>query len=155
MGTCGVTCGDMWGDMWGHVRLHVGTRGVTCGDMWGYMLSVNRKTATHFKLQHMSHMSHMFTTCSPHVPHMFPSCLPHVHHMSRPAQILEQSADGWWTGRVDGNKGVFPASFVELIQKPKTKDERKKLLKRFNQGTLGGQWCERMWCAVLCCVCVQ
>ena len=52
-------------------------------------------------------------------------------------QIVEKSADGWWTGRVDGNVGVFPASFVEMIQIPKTKDERKRLLKRFHQGRLG------------------
>jgi len=38
---------------------------------------------------------------------------------------------------VDGKEGVFPASFVEMIQIPKTKDERKKLLKRYQQGRLG------------------
>lgn len=52
-------------------------------------------------------------------------------------EIVEKSADGWWTGRVDGNVGVFPASFVEIIQIPKTKEERKRLLKRFEQGRLG------------------
>ena len=53
-------------------------------------------------------------------------------------QIVEKGGDGWWTGRVDGREGVFPASFVEMIQIPKTKDERKKLLKQFQQGRLGG-----------------
>ena len=52
-------------------------------------------------------------------------------------QIIEKSADGWWTGCVDGKEGVFPASFVEMIQIPQTKEERKKLLKRYRQGRLG------------------
>ena len=38
---------------------------------------------------------------------------------------------------MDGKVGVFPASFVELIQKPKNKEERKRLLKLFQQGRLG------------------
>ena len=52
-------------------------------------------------------------------------------------QITEKSADGWWTGRIEGKVGVFPASFVEMIEIPRNKDERKKLLKRFQQGRLG------------------
>lgn len=52
-------------------------------------------------------------------------------------QIIEKSADGWWTGRIDGSVGVFPASFVEMIKKPKTKEERKRLLRQFQQGRLG------------------
>ncbi len=58
------------------------------------------------------------------------------------AQIVEQSADGWWTGKVDGKMGVFPASFVEMIQKPKNKEEKKRLLKLFQQGRLGAGQCE-------------
>lgn len=38
---------------------------------------------------------------------------------------------------MEGKEGVFPASFVEMIQKPKNKEERKRLLKRFQQGRLG------------------
>ena len=50
---------------------------------------------------------------------------------------MEKSADGWWNGRISGKEGVFPASFVEMIQVPKNKDEKKRLLKRFHQGKLG------------------
>lgn len=52
-------------------------------------------------------------------------------------QIVEKSGDGWWTARIDGQVGVIPASFVEEITVPQSKDEAKKLLKRFKQGRLG------------------
>ena len=51
-------------------------------------------------------------------------------------QIIERSADGWWTGKIDGKVGVIPASFVEEIAVPQSKEEAKKLVKRFKQGKL-------------------
>ena len=47
---------------------------------------------------------------------------------------MEKSADGWWTGRLNGGSGVvgvFPASFVEEIQEPGSKEE----FKRFKDKT--------------------
>ena len=35
-------------------------------------------------------------------------------------------------------RGVFPASFVEEVEVPRSKDEQKKLLKKFRQGKLVG-----------------
>ncbi len=54
-------------------------------------------------------------------------------------QIIEKSGDGWWTGRIDGQVGVIPASFVEEITVPQSKEEAKKLVKRFKQGRLGAE----------------
>ena len=51
-------------------------------------------------------------------------------------QIIERSADGWWTGKIDGKVGVIPASFVEEITVPQSKEEAKKLVKKFKQGKL-------------------
>ena len=55
------------------------------------------------------------------------------------SQIVEKSGDGWWTARIDGHVGVIPASFVEEIAVPQSKDEAKKLVKRFKQGRLGAE----------------
>ena len=52
-------------------------------------------------------------------------------------QIIEKSPDGWWTGRIENTTGDFPASFVEEIPVPKSKDEAKKLVKRYKSGKLG------------------
>ena len=50
---------------------------------------------------------------------------------------MEKSPDGWWTGRIENTVGDFPASFVEEIPVPKSKDEAKKLFKKFKHGKLG------------------
>ena len=52
-------------------------------------------------------------------------------------QIVEKSPDGWWTGKIESTVGDFPASFVEEIPVPRTKDEAKKLFKKFKHGKLG------------------
>lgn len=54
-------------------------------------------------------------------------------------QIIEKSGDGWWTGRIDGKVGVIPASFVEEINIPQSKEEAKKLVKKYRQGKLGAE----------------
>ena len=48
-------------------------------------------------------------------------------------QIIEKSHDGWWTGKIDETVGDFPASFVEEIDIPRTKEERKRLSHRFKR----------------------
>ena len=48
-------------------------------------------------------------------------------------QIVKKSHDGWWTGRIEDTVGDFPASFVEEIEIPRTKQERKQLASRFKR----------------------
>ena len=40
---------------------------------------------------------------------------------------------------MDGKTGVFPASFVEELQQPKSKEEERRLVKRLKQRARGEQ----------------
>ena len=55
------------------------------------------------------------------------------HSLTYLPQIIEKSHDGWWTGKIDETVGDFPASFVEEIDIPRTKEERKRLSLRFRR----------------------
>ena len=46
---------------------------------------------------------------------------------------MEKSHDGWWRGQKEGVVGDFPASFVEEIEIPRTKEEAKRLAQRFGK----------------------
>ncbi|KAJ3567853.1 hypothetical protein NP233_g6088 [Leucocoprinus birnbaumii] len=35
-------------------------------------------------------------------------------------EIVEETNNDWWTGRVDGRQGIFPASYVERVKAPVT-----------------------------------
>ena len=34
--------------------------------------------------------------------------------------IMESEMEGWWRGEIDGRSGIFPLSFVELLDEKKT-----------------------------------